>query len=107
MAETSTPLLTRGDSYDAVYGAFRWHIPRRYNMAADVCDRHAAVPGKTALIWFDDRGRERHLSFADVRDAANGFANALAAHGVALGLLLNIALRPGYEMTNEPFAVSR
>jgi len=29
--------------------------------------------------------------------------SGLLAHGIALGLLLNIGLRPGYEVTNEPF----
>ncbi len=29
--------------------------------------------------------------------------SGLLAHGVALGLLLNVGLRPGYEVSNEPF----
>jgi rod shape determining protein RodA len=29
--------------------------------------------------------------------------SGLLVHGLALGLVLNVALRPGYEMTNEPF----
>jgi cell division protein FtsW (lipid II flippase) len=29
--------------------------------------------------------------------------SGLLAHGIALGLLLNVGLRPGYEVTNEPF----
>ena len=29
--------------------------------------------------------------------------SSLLAHAVALGLLLNVGLRPGYEVTNEPF----
>ena len=29
--------------------------------------------------------------------------SGLVAHAMALGLLLNVGLRPGYEMTNEPF----
>jgi rod shape determining protein RodA len=29
--------------------------------------------------------------------------SGLLAHALALGLLLNVGLRPGYEMTNEPF----
>lgn len=92
MSETSTRLLTPGTSYDEVYNAFRWNIPRRYNMADDVCDRHAQQPGKTALIWFNDAGRERRLSFADVRKAANGLANALEAHGFRFGDRLAILL---------------
>ena len=29
--------------------------------------------------------------------------SGLVGHAVALGLLLNVGLRPGYEVTNEPF----
>ncbi len=29
--------------------------------------------------------------------------SGLLAHCLALGLVLNVALRPGYEVTNEPF----
>jgi cell division protein FtsW (lipid II flippase) len=29
--------------------------------------------------------------------------SGLLAHGLAIGLVLNVALRPGYEVTNEPF----
>ena len=29
--------------------------------------------------------------------------SGLLAHGVAIGLLLNVGLRPGYEVSNEPF----
>jgi cell division protein FtsW (lipid II flippase) len=29
--------------------------------------------------------------------------SGLVAHGLALGLVLNVALRPGYEVANEPF----
>jgi rod shape determining protein RodA len=29
--------------------------------------------------------------------------SGLVTHAMALGLLLNVGLRPGYEVTNEPF----
>jgi cell division protein FtsW (lipid II flippase) len=33
--------------------------------------------------------------------------SSLLANAIALGLVLNIGLRPGYEMTNEPFRFAR
>ncbi len=39
------------------------------------------------------------LSLALVSHGGSG----LLAHGLMLGLLLNVAIRPGYEITNEPF----
>jgi cell division protein FtsW (lipid II flippase) len=29
--------------------------------------------------------------------------SGMVAHGLAVGLLLNVGMRPGYELTNEPF----
>jgi rod shape determining protein RodA len=29
--------------------------------------------------------------------------SGLLSHAVALGLLLNVGMRPGYEVSNEPF----
>jgi hypothetical protein len=37
-------------TYQQLYSSFRWNIPARYNIAADVCDRHAADASKIALI---------------------------------------------------------
>ncbi len=36
-------MLERADNYDEVRRRFRWRIPERYNIAVDVCDRHAAA----------------------------------------------------------------
>lgn len=78
-------LITHAKSYEAVYYSFRWRIPKRYNMAFDVCDRHARDPRKTALIYFDENGREQRFRFIDVKRAANALANALEAHEIARG----------------------
>jgi len=78
-------MLKRGESYDEVYAALRWEIPRVYNMAYDVCDKHAAEPGRTALIYFDERGREHRYTFDEIRDNANKLANALHALGIRRG----------------------
>ena len=36
-------MLQRGDSYDEVYGGFRWKLPVRFNIGAACCDRHATA----------------------------------------------------------------
>ncbi len=86
------PMLTRSDTYESVYGALKWAIPKTYNMAYDVCDRHAADPGKTALLYFDERGREHRFTFAEIRDSANRLANALWAQGIRRGDRIAILL---------------
>jgi acetyl-CoA synthetase len=85
-------MLTPGNSYEEVCRAFRWQTPRRYNMAVDVCDRHATRQNSTALIYVDETGREQRYSFNDIKRASSRFAHTLAAHGVTAGDRVGILL---------------
>ena len=78
-------LITRGKTYDEVYNAFRWRLPERYNIAHDVCDRHAGDPGKVALIHETGSGSVDRYSFRQIRDFANRLANALTHLGLSRG----------------------
>jgi acetyl-CoA synthetase len=77
---TSTPTIT---SYEEARAAHRWDVPERYNIAADVCDRHPR--DKLAMIHEDFGGSVRRVSWGELQDASNRFANVLAAHGVERG----------------------
>jgi acetyl-CoA synthetase len=77
--------MERMQTYDQIYRSFRWNIPARYNIAADVCDRHAGDPGKVALIGEDPDGKVWRLTFLDVQRKANQLANLLCAIGLAKG----------------------
>ena len=79
---TSVPRLP---TYEAIYDAFRWRIPARYNIAHDVCDRHAADPSKVALIGEDAAGRRWEMTFHHVQRQANRLANLLVSLGLAKG----------------------
>ena len=72
-------------SYEDIYAAFRWNIPERYNIAADVCDRHARDPGKVALIGVDGDGKSWEMTFREVQRRANKLANLLLSLGLAKG----------------------
>ena len=86
-------MLTRGSSYDEVARTFRWQVPERYNIGADVADRQAAAHGdRLALIFLDEQHRERRFSFHEISALANRFANALAAHGLRRGDRLGVLL---------------
>jgi len=67
-------------SYEQACAEHSWVVPERYNIAADVCDRHAR--DKLAMIHEDFRGTVRRVSWGELQDDANRFANVLAAHGV-------------------------
>ncbi len=69
--------------YDDMVAAHRWEVPERYNIAADVCDKHPR--DKLAMVWEDWQGAEREVSFGELQDLSNRFANVLEAHGVERG----------------------
>jgi acetyl-CoA synthetase len=77
--------MERMRSYGEIYAAFRWAIPARYNIAADVCDRHAADPGKVALIGEGADGKAWQMTFRDVQRKANQLANLLRSIGLGQG----------------------
>jgi acetyl-CoA synthetase len=70
-------------SYEEACAAHSWHVPERYNIAADICDRHPR--DKLAMIHEDFAGTIRRLDWGELQDVSNRFANVLEAHGVARG----------------------
>ena len=82
-------------NYDTLRAAHRWQVPRRYNIAADVCDRHPR--DKLAMIHEDPRGNVRRLSWGELQDLANRFANVLAELGVQKGDRVAMLLPPTPE----------
>src|SRR6056297_1534906 len=70
--------------YDQLVEGFRWDLPARLNMAAQVCDDGAArAPDRVAII--DLSGGRQEVSYAALRSMADGLAHALVARGVARG----------------------
>jgi hypothetical protein len=51
-------VTTKGRTYDELRAEHRWNVPVRYNIAADVCDKHPR--DKLAMVWesFDGSYRE-------------------------------------------------
>jgi acetyl-CoA synthetase len=67
-------------SYEEAISQHRWEVPARYNIAADVCDRHPRE--KPAMIHEDPAGNVRELTWGELQDRSNRFANVLADLGV-------------------------
>ena len=63
--------------------AHNWEVPERYNIARDVCDKHD--PDRLAMVWEDWQGNERRVSFGELQELSNRFANVLEAVGVERG----------------------
>jgi acetyl-CoA synthetase len=79
-------VLPAASDYDALYRAFRWHVPAHYNIGVDVCDRWAASePGRVAIFHVGANGAVQEISYGALRESSNRLANALAAHGIRRG----------------------
>jgi acetyl-CoA synthetase len=89
VAMSSTTTIT---SYEDACAQHRWDVPERYNIAADVCDKHAR--DKLAMIHEDYNGTVREVAWGELQDDANRFANVLAAHGVTKGDRVAMLLPP-------------
>src|SRR5438105_4699983 len=82
-------------SYEQACAQHRWDVPDRYNIAADVCDRHPR--DQLAMIHEDVSGKVRRVSWGELQDWSNQFANVLVAHGVQKGDRVAMLLPPTPE----------
>ncbi len=82
-------------SYEDACAQHRWVVPERYNIAADVCDKHPRE--KLAMIHEDFAGNIRRISWGELQDRSNQFANVLVAHGVERGDRVAMLLPPTPE----------
>ena len=61
-------------------------VPKNFNFAYDVVDAWADVaPDKLALLWTNDEGAERKLSFADLKRLSDQAASYLRSLGINRG----------------------
>jgi acetyl-CoA synthetase len=74
---------TGRERYEALCREHRWEVPERYNIAADVCDRHA--PDAPAMIHERHDGVVRELVWGELQTLANQAAHMLGALGVGRG----------------------
>jgi len=61
-----------------------WKIPSRYNIALDICDRHAGA-GRRALVWEGPEGPGETYTFDDLTRLSDRLASGLRALGVGRG----------------------
>ena len=94
--------MGRPTSYEEALAQHRWEVPERYNIAADVCDKHPA--DKLAMIHEDFRGSVREVTWGELQAASNRFAHVLRAHGVEKGDRVAMLLPPTPETAAAFFA---
>jgi len=91
-------VLTKADSYEAVYDNFTWNIPASFNMGVDVCDKNAdATPDKVGLIVAEEDGAAIEYTFTALKRLSNQLANMLIAKGLGRGDRMGILLSQSVE----------
>jgi len=90
-------------TYEEVCAAHRWAVPPRYNIVADVCDKHPR--DKPAMVWESFDGSRRELVWGELQDLANQAAQTRADEGVARGDRVAVVLPPTPETAAVFFGV--
>src|SRR5437762_5900932 len=90
-------------TYEEICASHRWDVPARYNIAADVCEKHPR--DKPAMIWESFDGTTRELAWGELQDLANQAAHTLAARGVGRGDRVAVVLPPTPETAAIFFGV--
>ena len=81
--------------YEKARADAAWDVPARYNIAADVCDKHPR--DKPAMIWERWDGVRRDVAWGELQDLANQAAHVLRAAGVQKGDRVAVVLPPTPE----------
>ncbi|ELZ06894.1 acyl-CoA synthetase [Natrialba aegyptia] len=72
-------------SWDDGYEEADWDAPERINIAHEVCDRHAENKEKVALYQVGEDGELTTLTFWELAERTDRFANLLAELGIERG----------------------
>ncbi|WP_226004819.1 acyl-CoA synthetase [Natrinema salinisoli] len=72
-------------TWDRIYDEAAWDAPSELNIAHEVCDRHAENREKVALYQVDEDGELTTLTFWELAERTNRFANVLESLGIERG----------------------
>jgi acetyl-CoA synthetase len=77
----------RSFDWKAVEQEFSWHRTGKVNIAYEAIDRHAEDPVRSHryCLIYEDEGRQERITYHQMRDLSNKFANCLKKLGVGKG----------------------
>lgn len=78
--------------FDRLHKDFRWQLPKHFNIAEAICDRHQNLADQTALYYENERGDTAQYTFGHLYRYSSQLANAFAAHGINAGDRVAIVL---------------
>ena len=98
-------VLPEGNTYEDVCARFQWSIPATFNIAVDICDRHADDPARLAMIYESEDGQVSEHTFAEFRSRSNQLAHALRRLGVQRGDRVGIVMSQRPETATAHLAI--
>jgi len=99
MADSPSEILRDTPSYEALQRAFRWCVPKRFNIAEAVCSRHArSAPQSPAVIEDDPENGHRVVSFAELETRSSRLAAGLRERDIGTGDRVAITLEQGTDV---------
>ena len=72
-------------SWDDIYAEADWDAPTELNIGHEVCDKHANGSGRVALEYAGTEGERETVTFDDLAERSNRFANLLESAGIERG----------------------
>lgn len=98
MDELSARYLTENYDDQGRLVSCSYHYPPDFNYGYDVLDPIAeAYPDRLAMLWRNDRGDEKRLSFKEIAALSNQAANLFRSRGLIRGDVLLTVLRCHWE----------
>jgi len=74
------------DSYEDFKQNFKINAPENFNFGYDVIDEWAKIdPNRVALLWCNDHEDERNITWKQLSEYSNKFANVMKSHGIKKG----------------------
>ncbi len=89
---------TEFSSYEDFYRNFKINIPENFNYAYDVVDEIASrTPDKIAIVWCNDRGEEKFITFGELKYYSDKTANFFKSVGIRKQDPVMLILKRRYE----------
>jgi len=85
-------------SYEDFKENLKLIVPENFNFAYDVVDVYAAeCPEKRALVWCNDRGEEKIITFKDLKTLSDKAASLFSKYGIRKGDTVMLTLKSRWE----------
>ena len=89
---------THFDDYDDFSRNIKVTVPDNFNFAYDVVDEYARLcPDKRALVWANDKGEEKILTFGELKTLSDKAVNILLKNKLKKGDFVMTMLNRRYE----------